>query len=298
MQGKRLEVTFIDVGWGDSILIEARDDQENATFALVDSNDTPNYPASLIFLKRRFERLKLHPFAYPMFEHVLVSHAHADHVNGIQSLLRNFGSKNLYASKCDPNNNVVFANLERWVRTAKRNKQPVIQNPLKYLSQNDWFMLGPVRIDVLWPPFNGGNPWDANEENNNSLVLALTLDSVRFVLTGDCLAENWDTSRAPNCVKLPSDTRMVQAPHHGARNGTFDASKKTPLLDQITAIHQKKPNTIELALSCHIRPHKHPHVDVVSEIDTRKIERYRTDEESHTTFRTDGSRVEVCYSHT
>jgi beta-lactamase superfamily II metal-dependent hydrolase len=121
MTGPRLEITVLDVGWGDSILIEANDGKKS-TFALIDSNDTATYPSSLIFLKRHFERLKYNPFPYPMFEHVFATHAHADHVNGLQSLFRTFGTRNFHYSACDKKKNVTIANTLRWAKRAKRNK--------------------------------------------------------------------------------------------------------------------------------------------------------------------------------
>jgi hypothetical protein len=49
-----LAVTLIDVGWGDSILIES---EHNGTsfFGLVDSNDTVYERSSYLHLKRFFE---------------------------------------------------------------------------------------------------------------------------------------------------------------------------------------------------------------------------------------------------
>ena len=296
MKGERLEVTFLDVGWGDAVLIEARDAQDNPSFALVDCNDTTNYPSGRVFLKRYFERLGYQPLPYPLFEHVFTTHAHVDHVNGIQGVLRTFGTKNLYSSQCAQSNNrnLVFANLVRWANRATRNNQSVMQYH-GYLARNASVALGPALIDVLWPPFNANNPWDANDENNNSLVLALTLKGVRFLLTGDCVADNWDTTR-PDHVALPSDLRMVQHPHHGARNGLFDQNRMTPLLDQLVALRRQKSVSVLMGLSCHVRPHGHPHPDVVLELDQKNVEYYRTDRHYHTSFRTDGTSVEVRYS--
>src|SRR5690349_778014 len=101
MSQESLCVTFLDVGWGDSLFIEVRDAADKPYFALVDCNDTVNYPSSRVFLKRYFERLGYRPLPYPVFEHVIVTHAHADHVNGIQDILRKFGTNNLYTSRCD-----------------------------------------------------------------------------------------------------------------------------------------------------------------------------------------------------
>jgi len=117
-------------------------------------------------------------------------------------------------------------------------------------------------------------------------VLALTLGQVSFVLTGDAEAENWATIAA----RLPPTIRVFQVPHHGGRNGTFGPGDITPWLDLM-------PAATQLALSSHIRPHGHPHADVVNVIGARNFVAFRTDVQSHLTFSTDGTKVEVQYSH-
>jgi len=48
---------------------------------------------------------------------------------------------------------------------------------------------GAVTVQVLWPPPHHN---DANE-NNNSLVIAMTLGRTSFVLTGDAEASVWSS---------------------------------------------------------------------------------------------------------
>lgn len=293
MTGQRLEVTILDVGWGDCILIEARDGNDKATFGLVDCNDTTNYQSSRIYVKRYFERLRLSPIPFPAFESIFTTHAHADHINGIQSILSTFGTTNLYSSRCNVSTNILFAKMLRFATRASR-KGINVMNFHGYLHKPQTVHLGPVRIDVLWPPANSTSPWDATDENNNSLVLALNLDKVTFVLTGDCVADNWITAKADH-VELPNATRMIQHPHHGARNGMFDSSGNTPWLDAIIT-QRKKKSDICVGLSCHLRPHGHPHPNVMAELDAKSVPVYRTDEHCHTTIRTDGTKVEIRYS--
>jgi beta-lactamase superfamily II metal-dependent hydrolase len=109
---------------------------------------------------------------------------------------------------------------------------------------------------------------------------------VSFVLTGDAEAENWATI----ATRLPPSIRVFQVPHHGGRNGTFGPGDITPWLDLM-------PAPTQLALSSHIRPHGHPHADVVNVIGARNFVAFRTDLQSHLTFSTDGTKVEVKYSH-
>jgi beta-lactamase superfamily II metal-dependent hydrolase len=139
---------------------------------------------------------------------------------------------------------------------------------------------GDVRLRALWPPFTAGGPHDSSNENNNSVVLVLTLGEVSFVLTGDCEAGNWsqiigDLPQAPGLA-------VFQVPHHGALNGVFDDPGNTPWLDAIL-------ENVHIAMSSHIRPHSHPAPQVVQELQNRNIKPFRTDQHYHLTFTTDGS---------
>jgi beta-lactamase superfamily II metal-dependent hydrolase len=301
MNTANLRIIFIDVGWGDSILLDATDAKGNHEFALVDSNDSTNSPSGKNFLKRYFERLGRWPGAYPVFKYVFTTHAHDDHICGIQGVLRTFGTKSLFSSFCNPSTSLAFANLRRWALVAKSNHHRVATT-VDYLWLNrKTLTLGPATIDVLWPPDCAGNAFDLGNENNNSLVLAFTLDKVRLVLTGDCEAKNFDVSSLADYVQMPkTGLRMVQSPHHGARNGIFDgAGTKSSFLDQIipNPITKNRPLPL-VGISCHPRPHHHPHSDVITELDLRGISQpYRTDKYYHLVFIAEDNQVTVEYSH-
>jgi competence protein ComEC len=155
--------------------------------------------------------------------------------------------------------------------------------------------IGGVSMRALWPPFTGSGSWDDDNENNNSVVLALTLGEVTFLLTGDCEASNWDQI-AGELAGLPG-LSVFQVPHHGAFNGVFAGADATPWLDAL-------PTGVRVAMSSHIRPHKHPAPEVVNELAARPVEVYRTDRHYHLTFSTDGTvdpvagpNVDVSWSH-
>jgi beta-lactamase superfamily II metal-dependent hydrolase len=309
-----LSITFLDVGWGDSILLEAVDDAGYRHFGLVDSNDTTNWPTSRVYLKRHFERYDATaalPRPYPFFSVVLASHAHADHVSGLQAVLRQYGTDRLLFPRFDSASSPTLSNLLRWARRATRNNIPVARSH-QYLDSSCSFRLGPVDVQILWPPApptpSDNYPHDPRNENNNSLVLRLELGDVRMVLTGDCQAENW--SKPPNSttwpIPLPPDgLKLVQVPHHGARNGLFDSSGNVPLFDQIRQLAQLDPSVAPLiAVSCHAVPHGHPHPDVESQLAALSnpgsfptcvsgTHWLRTDRSLHFTVWTDGIRVET-----
>ena len=96
----QLKIILIDVAWGDSIFLEAIDNQGNESYALIDSNDTTNYKSSLIFLRRYFQRkFNTARIQKPLLDWVMLSHAHLDHGEGLKEIMKVFGTKKFYYPK-------------------------------------------------------------------------------------------------------------------------------------------------------------------------------------------------------
>src|SRR4029077_7001970 len=87
---------------------------------------------------------------------------------------------------------------------------------------------GAVSMQVLWPLPGNVLP----NENDNSVVLVLSLGNVSFMLTGDAEPYGVWTKIAG---QLPSNTRFFKVPHHGSANGTFTSSGTTPWLNSLAA---------------------------------------------------------------
>ena len=285
-----LSVTLIDVGWGDSILVETVTSAGERRYALVDCNDTSISRSSYLFVKRYLERRGEDVDAdRRFFDFVLLTHGHADHANGIQAMMSEFRADWFWYPK-----SVEFGGFAKVIRYANRyrskvNRHQAIDNT-KVLPD-----FGDVKLDVLWPPYTPDEPFDDNNENNNSVVLTLTLGDVTFLLAGDCEADNWPQITA-DLAQIPG-LAVFQVPHHGAVNGVFDGHGDTPWLDVV-------PADIKLAMSSHIRPHNHPAPEVIDELQDRDIEPYRTDMHYHLTFTTEGKldangvpEVKVRWSH-
>jgi beta-lactamase superfamily II metal-dependent hydrolase len=295
-----LKVTLIDVGWGDSIFLETEDSNGDPLYALIDSNDTSTLRSSYIFLRRYFDRKYAikgltvpRPSQKRMFEWILVTHAHADHAQGLKRLLQEFGTKEFWF----PNTHV-FAQVSS-------SPKPIFVGTLmnyvtksKYIGRYDWVdeqkvlpNFGTTNVKVLWPPPNHN---DANE-NNNSVVLLVTLGQVSFVLTGDTEADVWSqlgSSPAHSVAsQIPSKTLFFKHPHHGSDNGMFEASsRQTPWLNVLG------PGA-EVGISSHVRPFSHPSPSVIDELNNRGYKYYRTDEHHHITVTTDGINMWTEYSH-
>jgi competence protein ComEC len=275
-----LRVTLIDVGWGDSILLEARDANDDWHYALIDSNDTGNLRSSQIFLQRFFERRIpgfTRPAQNPVFDWVLLSHAHADHGQGLKSILGDYGASHFWHSKTN-STSLFFTDLLRYVRRSKKVGHFQSIDDTKILPR-----FGQVDLTVLWPPYN---QISANE-NNNSVVLLLEVGGVAFVLTGDAEADVWHGLAS----QVPANTAFFKIPHHGSDNGLFHGTPPTtPWLDRLAA-------GTTLAISSHLRPFAHPSPTVIQHLDANGWTHFRTDEHYHTTIATDGTKVTVKYSH-
>lgn len=276
-----LSVTLIDVGWGDCILVDSVNDNGHHSFGLVDCNDYERQRTGLAFLKRYFERAGIAwKDEKPNFEWVLLTHGHADHARGLKEVMSTFGTRHFWYPKSVASTTygvlLDFANRSSNVG----HHQAVDETRFLGLPEVDFH----ADLRVLWP---NDDQIDTRNENNNSVVLALTLGQTTIVLTGDAEAENW-----PHIVpRLPPRPTYIQVPHHGARNGVFDQAGQTPWLDRLSR-HQTR-----LMMSSHVVPHGHPHPDVVNRLADRQFVAYRTDRNYHITLTSDGEKVTVGYTH-
>ena len=94
----QLEVTLLDVGWGDSVFLHSEDSNGEHRFALVDAHDTTYLQPTMIFLRRYFRRHIHHvgPLDRPYFDFVLLSHDHGDHSAGLERLIREFATRDCW----------------------------------------------------------------------------------------------------------------------------------------------------------------------------------------------------------
>jgi competence protein ComEC len=134
---------------------------------------------------------------------VIISHADADHFNGLPELARQFSMDRLVISQ----------------RMAAQRARPVIAALLQLLESrglelqtvstgDELTLAGDVRIDVLNPPPSGNGQTD----NADSIVLDVGYGGRRFLLPGDLEAEGLDSLLRRSAVTYD----VVMAPHHGS----------------------------------------------------------------------------------
>jgi competence protein ComEC len=267
---------MLDVGWGDSILIESVDNTGIEHFAVVDSNDTSNNRFTLNFLKRRLQTKRIDYSSQKHFlDFVLLTHGHTDHGQGLKAIMQEFGTRQFWYSRSS--NWSSLGNLLSYARRSNNvdNHQAVDDN--RVLPD-----FGDVSMDVLWPI--DGNPSEP-DENNNSVVITLTLNNTTFLLSGDAESDVWQHVAA----QIPDNTSFFKVPHHGSVNGSFDGANSA-WLDEC-------PNNAVLGISCHVGRYGHPHQQVIDLFNNQNRPHLRTDEHYHLVFETDGNTTNTFYHH-
>lgn len=191
-----LRATFLAVGHGGCTVVETPDGR----CLLYDAGSTAG-PGVV----RRVIAPYLWHRGIDRVDEVFLSHADADHFNGMGELLRRFpvGQVTLTPSFAETDKPEVAATLVALERYGV---------PRRVAMAGDRFTAGDVEIEVLHPPPRG----PGETENERSLVLQLRHAGNTLLLTGDL--EKTGTGWVLDQPKRPVDVMM--APHHGSR-GAF-----------------------------------------------------------------------------
>ncbi len=156
-----LSVSFIDVGQGDGVLVQAG--EENY---LIDAGRAEEGPNVVDFLRSRgVEKL----------EGIVVSNPDADHIGGFLDVFDAFEIRSVYLSG-DTKGTLTYNSFLRGVRD-EGSKVEVVRAGRRM----EW---GGVRADVIAPP-----PGELfSETNDNSVAILLTYGTARILLAGDAEA--------------------------------------------------------------------------------------------------------------
>ena len=181
-------ISFIDVGQGDSCLIQAG---KNGN-VLIDGGDEGNGKSLIAYFNNQ-NVSKLNA--------VFVSHFHNDHVTGILELLDlNFPIECLYISKHQSNTEIEDELLSK----AKTKNIPVFR-----LQEKDEITLGKARYLVI-----SQEPYENEDKiNNMSMVLHISYGKTSALLTGDL--ESDAASRLATNPQKNIKANILKVPHHG-----------------------------------------------------------------------------------
>ncbi|MGZ6270289.1 MAG: ComEC/Rec2 family competence protein, partial [Candidatus Limnocylindrales bacterium] len=196
-----LRVAILDVGQGDSILIEGG----RGSRLLVDGGPDPD--RLLLALDARI------PAWDRRIDLLILTHPHEDHVGGLPVLLERYRVGRIFEPGM-PGSGPAY---RAWQATLQSEGRAV-----ERLAAGDRMDLDGLRLRILWPPA-GAVPAAPAEEgrtvNDVSIVLLGELGPQRILLTGD--AEE-DVDPALLAAGLPPLT-LLKVAHHGSGTSSSDA---------------------------------------------------------------------------
>lgn len=197
---KSIELHFIDVGQGDSILIRTQDGDY-----LMDTGGSPMENA--FDISKNITLPYLEKLGIKGLKAIIISHFHDDHSEGVPLLVENLIVDNIVGSY-----------------SPEGYKLPVI-----VLKQNDEIMLDKnTKLSVIWP----GNLNKTNE-NNNSLVALLSYYEKKILFTGDIEKEVEPLIGD----LLMEQVHILKVPHHGSStSSTEELIKKLMPINAIISV--------------------------------------------------------------
>ncbi|MEW6230763.1 MAG: DNA internalization-related competence protein ComEC/Rec2 [Chloroflexota bacterium] len=201
----RWRVTFLDVGQGDSILIQTAQGQK----ILVDGGPSPS--AITAALGKRL------PFWDRSLDLVVLSHPHEDHLAGLVEVL----SRYHVTEVLEPPNlkgNPLASEWTRLVQTKGIKAVVAESGQLIKLGEEAW-------LEVLYPN-EDHSTCSGSDANNCSIVLRLVIGRFTALLPGDLEAPGQDRllGRADDLKAL-----VLKVPHHGSASSLDQA-----FLDQVS----------------------------------------------------------------
>lgn len=185
-QDSTLRILQFDVGQGDAAFVITPENRR----VLIDAGRSPDGVARM-----------LQQLGVDTIHLVVASHAHADHIGGMATILSSFPVQ-AYMDNGIPHTTATY-----------RNTMLVVERSgAQYLSASPrTITLGSLTIRIMPPPTG------QEGQNNTSVGLLLEFGHFRALYTGD--SERRELAAWLRTETLPNVT-LVKVSHHGARNGT------------------------------------------------------------------------------
>lgn len=266
----KLEVSILDVGQGDSLLVVS----PGGKTLLIDGGgafggfpgheqargaDPGEEAVSPYLWGRGFKKIDV----------VALTHAHQDHLGGLNAILESFRVGRLWIGR--EVKSPALAKLESLAR--ERNI------PVEYESRSKGFSLDGVEGQFLWPEVSQADAV-VTAKNNDSLVLRLKYRNRTLLLPGDAEKQAEQSMLAENSEEdLHAD--VLKVGHHGSKNSTTQEFLEA-VRPQVAIISAGEDN-----------PYGHPSPELLERLQTAGVRVLRTDRNGAVHILTDGDGLEI-----
>ena len=249
-----LRVHFIDVGQGDSILIQAG---EQAMLVDAGTNESGSVVTEYL---RSLNITKL--------DYLIGTHPHEDHIGGLDDVIHSFDI-----------GTVIMPDVSHTTQTYEDVLDALLEKNLTVTAPHpgDSYSVGDASFTVLSPSAEIAEQAAENDDLNNlSVGIRLVYGSNAFVLCGDAESDS-EEAMAESGLDLKAD--VLKAGHHGSSTSTSDAF--------LAAV-----NPDYAVISCgKDNSYGHPHQETMDKLNAADISIFRTDEQGTVVAVSDGSSI-------
>ncbi|MFA6430493.1 MAG: ComEC/Rec2 family competence protein [Candidatus Paceibacterota bacterium] len=244
----RLRIVFLDIGQGDSILIESPTGNQ----ILIDGGLNRKV---LEALGREI------PFYDRSIDAVIATHPDADHIGGLPFVLKRYRVGNYFDNGMTSDTSL-FEELDK----------EIVNKKISYFKATQGMLIdigGGAYLRILYPVVNTGD-----DTNKNSIVAKLYFGGASILLTGDAPLETENILVKKYGKELESD--ILKVAHHGSKYSLSEAfiSAVSPVESIISVNRDNR--------------YGHPNIEVLDFLKEIKSEVLQTYEEGNIVFESDG----------
>jgi len=253
---ERLEIHFLDIGQGDSILIKTPDEQKILIDGGPDMSILDQLGQNLQFFDRKIDIM-------------ILTHAHSDHINGLVEVIRRYDVGRIYYTGVVHPSPAYF----EWLEAIKRFDVPMeMVKEQRILELND-----DLQLEFLYP-FENISETEFDELNNASIVNKLVYKNKEFLFMGDAEKEI-----ERELLELNFDLRaeVVKIGHHGSSSSSTEEFLKA--VDPKYAIIQCGQDNA----------FGHPHLSVIRRLERLGIKIFRNDLNGQISVFSDGEKMDI-----
>lgn len=244
------EVTFLDIGQGDSILVKTPENQ----YGLIDTGKDKNILTSITKIINPGTKI----------DFVILTHADADHIEGFLEISRLYDVENVFVNNTAKENELIEE-----IKNALVHKD--IQN--YSLRKGNNFSLGSISIEVIWPN-TFIQSMQISDENDRSISVIATYQDCDVALFGD-LSKDYEM-KAINNMSVSKKVEILKLSHHGSQSSTSLELLET-LGIELAIIQVGKSNS-----------YGHPHNTVLDILTKAGIDFFRTDQDKQIKIQSSG----------